>query len=345
MFNRENIKVRPLSEELEGIGLDPDRVMDDIERNSGLLEQHAGSPPSSEAVRPLYEEDLGGGGDNGGSDGDDIEIVLGEGVNSIDEGLVEWDGDDLQEGEEIEYLGEKLVKVKKGYRMKDVGGKKKLVKITKSEKRKEKRQRMKKRGKLRTAARMYAKRFKTKIKKRRARLKKKGSAGKGRMWRNENVAVAAQLQQLREELEASDVNTGEVTPFEEAAINAGWLALLLGECFEAMGDTEVGEMLYRMSDTAAGLSEEIEAAGGEMSEALEGKLTSLLEGVTKALATHEEIGSPSLFESIQMGVENGLYEDEDDDDENDHINEDGDDGDNGDDGDDSDDGIDFDDDE
>jgi hypothetical protein len=93
--------------------------------------------------------------------------------------------------------------------------------------------------------------------------------------------------------------------------------LLLGECFEAMGDAEAGTMLYTMSDTAADLSEAIEVAGGELDEDLEAKLTSLLEGVTKALATHEEIGSPSLFESIQMGVENGLYEDDDDEDDED----------------------------
>lgn len=331
MFNRENIKVRPLSEELESIGLDPDRVMGDIERNSGMLEEHAGSPPTSEAVRPqlLSEE----------TDVDDDGDI--EGIDFDDDAIVEWDGGEIGDDEELQFLGEKVVRVKAGYRVDPKSGK--LKKVKKSELRKEKTKRMKKRGKLRTAAKMYRKRFKTKIKKRQKRIKRSGKQKKGFRVRVEGT-VGDQLQQLREDLEQSDVNTGEVTPYEEAAINAGWLARLLGECFEAMGDVEAGEMLYRMSDSAADLSESIEAVNGELDEDLEAKLTSLLEGVTKALATHEEIGSPSLFESIEMGVQNGLYEDEEDDDD-DYIDEDDDGDTDGDDIDTDDDEIDFDDDE
>lgn len=337
MFNRKDIQVRPLSEELEGIGLDPDRVMDDIERNSGLLESHAGSPPASDAVRPrLYEE-----ADDPTSD--DEGITFTDGDEPIEgEGFVEWDGSDLADDEEVSFLGERMVRHKRGYRVDPKTGK--LKKVKASQKRKEKAQRRKKKGKLRAASKMYYKRKKTKIKKRRKRLSKSGKQKKGFIVRQEGVA--AQLNQLREELESSSVNTGEVSPHEEAAINAGWLAHLLGECFEAMGDDEAGEMLYRMSDTAADLSEAIEAVGGEMSEDLEAKLTSLLEGVTKALSTHEEIGSPSLFESLDMGEANGLYEDEEDD-EDDYIDEDDDGGDDIDTDDDIDDDgdIDFDDDE
>ena len=331
MFNRENIRVSPLGEELEKIGLDPDKVMSDIERNSGLLENHAGSPPSSEAVRPRpLSEEAGDAGDAGDLDG---------GSDLAEDGFVEWDGEDLAEDEEVSFLGERMVRHKRGYRPDPKTGKMKKVSV--QTKRKEKRERRKKKGKLRTAAKLYAKRKRTKIKKRRARLKRSGKQKKGFIVRQEGVA--AQLNQLREELEQSSVSTGEVTPHEEAAINAGWLAMLLGECFESMGDVDAGSMLYTMSDSAADLSEAIEAVNGELDEDLEAKLTSLLEGVTKALATHEEIGSPSLFESIDMGVENGLYEDED---EDDHIDEDGDgDIDTDDDDDSSDDGIDFDDDE
>lgn len=310
MFNRQNINVRPLSEELEGIGLDPDKVMGDIERNSGLLESHAGSPPASDAVRPLYEEVEAADGDfEDNFDDDDGE-----------EGIIEWDGTDLDEDEELEFLGEKIVRRRKGYRLDKSTGK--MVKVKTSEKRKERARRMKTRGKTRAASRMYYKRKKSKIKRRRKRLEKSGKQKKGFIVRQEGVA--AQLSQLREELEQADVNTGEVSPYEEAALNAGWLAMLLGECFEAMGDVEAGEMLYAMSDSAADLSESIEDAAGDLDEDLETKLTSLLEGVAKALATHEEIGSPSLFESIEMGAQNGLYEDDEDDDfdEDDYIDED-----------------------
>jgi hypothetical protein len=352
MFNRENVRVRKLSEELEEIGLDPNRVLDDIERNSGVLEEHTGSPPSSEAVRSkLYEEVDANADDDVDADADADDSDLDEDIEAA--GVVEWDGaDDLADDEEVSFLGEKMVRHKKGFRVDPKSGK--LKKVKTSDKRKEKSKRRKKRGKMRAAAKMYRKRFKTKIKKRAKRRKASGKQKAGFIVRQEGVA--AQLNQLREELEESNTNMGEVTPHEEAALNAGLLALLLGECFETMGDSDAGEMLYKMSDSAADLSEAIEAVGGELDEGLETKLTSLLEGVTKALATHEEIGSPSLFESIEMGAENGLYEDDDDDDdEDDYIDED-DDGDTdtdiGDDADDdagddesNDDVIDFDDDE
>jgi len=307
MFNRKDFKVRPLSEELEGIGLDPSKVMDDIERNSGLLEQHAGSPPTSEAVRPRLTEE------NESSDNDEHDTSE---ADDNEQQHVEWDGSDLEEDEDLVFLGERMVRRKRGFRVDPKTGK--LVKVTVKQKRKEKAARRKKKGQLRAAAKMYYKRKKAKIKKRRKRLSK--VAKKGFIVRQEGVA--AQLQQLREELENSDTNTGEVSPHEEAAINGGWLAWLLGECFEAMGDIDAGNMLYAMSESAVTLSEAIEAAGGEVSEELQSRLASLLEGVTKALATHEEIGSPSLFESIQMGVENGLYEDDEEDDDEDLISED-----------------------
>jgi hypothetical protein len=302
MFNRENIRVRPLSEELEGIGLDPDHVMDDIERNAGLLEQHFGSPPSSEAVRGrLVEEET------------EVEAEAQAELADFDDDDTELDLDEDETSlfDEAEVLDERIVVRKKGMRKDPKTGK--LVKVSIQQRRQEKRARMEKRGSLRAAARAYRKRFKTKIAKRRKRLAKK-PAKKGMIRRMESTAVA-RLSQLREELETSSINTGEVTPYEEAAINAGWLALLLGECFEAMGDVEAGEMLYAMGDSAAVLSENIEALEGELDEATEAKLAALLEGISKALATHEDLGSPSLFESIEMGAENGLYEDEEEDDE------------------------------
>lgn len=49
MFNRQNINVRPLNEELEDVGLDPDKVVGDIERNSGL-------PPLEEALKQIKHD-------------------------------------------------------------------------------------------------------------------------------------------------------------------------------------------------------------------------------------------------------------------------------------------------
>jgi len=315
MFNRRDVHVRPLSEELEELGLDPDKVMGDIERVSGKLID-GGSPLTSGAH--LVEE---------------AEAVA-EADPEVNDDDLFFEDDDESEGEytdeqlesmefdddvDDELLEKKLVFRKRGYRIKKVKGKKKLVKVTQKEKRVEKATRMHKRGTLRAASRMYRKRFASKIKKR-AKVRKRKPAKKGRqaIWQSD---VSSALANLREDLEASGVTTGEPSPYEEAALNAGYLALLLGEIFESVGDAEAGEMLRSMSDSAATLSEAIEANGGDVTEEIEAKLSSLLEGVSKAMSAHENLGEPSLFEAIEMGIENGLVEDIDED-EDDDIDED-----------------------
>jgi len=283
MFNRRDVQVRPLDEELEEIGLDPKKVMGDIEQVSNKLIE--GGSPLTSGARMVEETE-------GDSASDDDEII-------------DFEDDDDEDLDEA-------VKLKRvGFREKDG----KLVRVSKAEKRKEKMRRKKQKGKLRAASRMYQKRYKTKIKKRRKMLAKKGPARKG--FRRQVSDVAMELANLREELENSGAVDGEISPFVEAAINAGYLALLLGEIFECIGDQEAGEMLRTMSDSAADLSEAIEANGGDVSEATEEKLTSLLEGVSKAMAAHENLGSPGLFEAISVGFENGnpLFEDLMDDDD------------------------------
>ena len=288
MFNRRDVHVRPLHEELSEIGLDPDKIMADIEHNAGVLSE--GGNPLTSGARLVTEAD----------ENDFVQDELE--FDDVDDDELDEDDDELDEAIKMKRTG-----------FKEVDGK--LVRVTKAEKQKAKISRKKRKGKARAAQKMYRKRFKRKIAKRRKMLAKKGPARKG--FRRQFNSATMELANLREELENSGAVDGEVTPYVEAAVNAGYLSALLGEIFECVGDQEAGEMLYTMSDSAADLSEAIEANGGELDEATEGKLTSLLEGVSKALAAHENLGSPSLFEAIDMGIENGnpLFEDLDDDDE------------------------------
>lgn len=300
MFNRRDVHVRPLHEELSEIGLDPDKIMNDIEHNAGVLSE-GGNPLTSGArlVTEADEDDFVQ--DELEFDDDD---ELGEDV----EDELEFD-DDLDEAVKMKRTG-----------FKEVDGK--MVRVTKAEKQKAKIRRKKEKAKARAAQRMYRKRFRRKIAKRRKMLAKKGPARKG--FRRQVSSASMELANLREELESVSAVDGEVTPYVEAAVNAGYLSALLGEIFECIGDQEAGEMLYTMSDSAVDLSEAIEANGGELSEEFEPKLTSLLEGVSKALAAHENLGSPSLFEAIEEGIENGnpLFEDLDDDDDEDFEDDD-----------------------
>jgi hypothetical protein len=309
MFNRRDVVVRPLDEEIEELGLDPAKVMSDIERVSGKLIEGGSPLTSGGALTEDTDDDLVFEGDDAAD-----ELVFDDEGDGYEYSDAQLEAMEFDEDVDADLLDEKLVFRKRGYRMKTVDGKKKLVKMTSAEKKKERAKRMRKRGSLRAAARMYRKRFKTKIAKRRRQRKRK-PARKG-MQAIRMSDTSKELANLREELEQSGVSTGEPSPFEEAALNAGYLALLLGEIFESVGDAEAGEMLRAMSDSAATLSENIEANGGELDENTEAKLTSLLEGVSKAMAAHENLGEPGLFEAIDMGIESGaliVEEDEDED--------------------------------
>jgi len=306
----EDRTVRPLEEDIESLGLDPNKIIGDMDRNCKLVEEWSTAPLGGEGVRedPL-QEDCGCG---------DIYQEVGSDSAPSDV-YEEVDDDDEDIDGEPETMDEALKRRKKGYRM-DASGK--MVKVSKQQLRKEKAARRKKRGALKAASRLYRKRFKSKIAKR--RKMRKGKTKKGFIVRQESVNIQAsdRLSQLKEDLESTSTNTGDVSEYEDAALNAGYLAHLLGECFEAIGDQSIADMLYTMSDTGATISEEIEANGGELSESIEEKLNGLLEGVSKAMAAHEDLGQPSLHESIGMGIENGLLEDVDDDEDDEFLDED-----------------------
>jgi hypothetical protein len=171
----------------------------------------------------------------------------------------------------------------------------------------------KQRKKLRAAKKAYAKKYyarnKRKIAKRRkkalAKFGKKGLARLHKQHKRVMVAGIDRLSTLREEL-AENIET---TMPEQVATNAGWLAVLLGEVFESVGEGESAETLFELSDNAADLSERLTAV---TEETLEGRnsqeLEHLVTTVARALKIYEDIGSPSLWEAVQYEAENCLVE-------------------------------------
>lgn len=171
----------------------------------------------------------------------------------------------------------------------------------------------KQRRKMRAAKKAYSKKYyarnKRKIAKRRKKvLAKFGKKGLERLHKqHKRVMVAGmdRLATLREDL----AETMETTLPEQVATNAGWLAVLLGEVFESVGENEAAETLFELSDNAADLSERLSAV---TEESLQGRnsqeLEHLVMTVAKALKIYEDIGSPSLWEAVQYGISEGLIE-------------------------------------
>jgi len=162
-----------------------------------------------------------------------------------------------------------------------------------------------KKAALRVASRMYRKRNRRKILLRaKKKLKKFGSkmlaklhaAGKRVVMQHNDQALA----NLREALNNTSGAPDNDNSYEEAAYNAGLLAMHLGEVFEAVGDKESAETMYSVSDIAADLSEDLEKiAESDISEAQEEKLRRVLDQTTKALKVWEGMGSPTLFQAIE----------------------------------------------
>lgn len=169
------------------------------------------------------------------------------------------------------------------------------------------------RRKLRAAKKAYSKKYyarnKRKIAKRRkkalAKFGKKGLARLHKQHKRVMVAGIDRLSTLRESLEENI----ETTLPEQVAINAGWLAVLLGEVFESVGEGEAAETLFELSDNAADLSDRLSAV---TEESLTGRNAQELEHVVTTVATalkiYEDIGSPSLWEAVQYGISEGLIE-------------------------------------
>lgn len=171
----------------------------------------------------------------------------------------------------------------------------------------------KQRRKLRAAKKAYSKKYyarnKRKIAKRRKKaLAKFGKKGLERLHKqHKRVMVAGidRLSTLREEL-AENIET---TVPEQVATNAGWLAMLLGEVFESVGEGEAAETLFELSDNAADLSERLSAV---TEESLQGRnkqeLEHLVTTVANGLRIYEDIGSPSLWEAVQYEVSEAMSE-------------------------------------
>jgi len=317
MLGRQSVVVKPLHEELEEMGLDAEKVKRDILENSrgmpmatvnptALMESNAAVIEPTDDVPDVEESEEFGEFDIEETEESDDEFP------EVDE---DFDEDDDEVSEDDDEDGEELDEAFKVQKMK---------RLTSAEKAKAKKARRKSKGKRKAYAKKYYARAKKKIAKRRKKLLKKyGKKGLEKLHKQRKRLVAGidRLATLREELEGAGAPGTTVTPVEEAAINAGWLALLLGEIFESLGDADVAEMLEAISDSAASLSEELEGmTEDELSEDQQNSLRQIFEAVAKALEAHEDLGSPSLMEAIEYGIENGLMEDEDE--EDDELDED-----------------------
>lgn len=263
-----NKTVRPLTEELREIGLDPQKTIGDIQRTSALLDRRmnggngGGAPAFAGAGRQLQEVRNQPGAPNSQGTDDDLEEAM------------------------------KITKKKR---------------VTMGEKLKSKRGRRKRRSSLRKAAKMYYKKFKRKILKRSARkLKKFGKAGLAKLHKmGRRITMGDdRVANLREELNTGGTSENS-NPYEEAAFSAGMLSMYLGEIFEAAGDQESAETMYDVSDAAADLSEALaslreddEPEADQMQ-----RLERILDHSVRAIRVYEGMGAPSLFDVIEATEE------------------------------------------
>lgn len=285
--------VRSLKEDLQEVGIDPSRFIGDMDRATKAIDARArgwngGGPP--EALRRPLQEAGGAGGVTSVSVVAASRSALGTGGGTLDEAL-------------------KAVKKKRK---------------TASQRLKAKRSYRKVKAKKRLASRKYYARKGRKILRRaKMKLAKFGRAGLARLHkaRKRIVMMSADspIANLREDLNGSSTTPN---PYEEAAFSAGLLSVYLGEIFEVIGDKASATTMYELSDVAAAISEEFDALGeSEPSEAQAERLQKVLETVTKAIKMYESMGSPSLFEAIEVFEAKNGDEDEDEDDEDEDEDE------------------------
>lgn len=315
MLNYKANGIRSLDEELVSEGLDPDKVLGEIDRNIALMDQARPLVGAKrEAPRALRTE-------SANEVQDDVEepAVFGEDDDSDEEFAI--DGDDLDgvefsEDDDDEDLEE-------GLKLKKMRGAAMRAKARRGPKYKKK---------LRMA-KLYAKKFKAKIKRARAKVirmaggaaayaKKAAMAHKAK---KRLVMGMEELASLAEELESEGVATQEFSQYQEAAIDAGWLCTMLGEVFSCYGDFRAADALFGVAERSIGLSEDLVTVSDEedLSEDQEEALTKLLSATQRALAAWESLGSPTLSEAVEYAVqediefpgEANLSEDDDDDDD------------------------------
>lgn len=263
-----NKTVRPLSEELADIGLDPEKTLGEIHRTTALIDKRmngntGGGAPSyvNPGQRILHE----------------VNEYQQHSLMSHDDG----DGEGVEEAMQV------MRKQRKSA----------------AEKLKAKRSRKKRKSKLRKAAKMYYKKAKRKILQRaKKKLKKFGKAGLEKLHKMGRRIVMSddRISNLREDLNIGSASENS-NPYEEAAFSAGMLTMYLGEIFEAAGDLESAETMYDVSDAAADMSESWSVLGeeDELDEDQSEKLERVLDHTVKALKVYEAMGAPSLMDVIE----------------------------------------------
>lgn len=155
----------------------------------------------------------------------------------------------------------------------------------------------------------FRKRFKRKIARARAIIKKKFGGKprrKGFRVTREHAEDTSPLAALRESLndiEVADEVELEMNAFCETALNAGTLAEHFGEMFEAAGDEMSAERMFDLSDAAADLAlefAELDENVEELEEDNNHRLGVILDGTIKGLRLYEGMDSPSLGEVFEI---------------------------------------------
>jgi hypothetical protein len=293
-----NKMVRPLNEELAEIGLDPDKTLGDMRRTNGLLDArmrgaHGGGAPSyvrPGAARPPARE-------------------VGRTVTE--------EREPIEEGAEN---GVELHEALKSVKARIIRG---------AEKAKGKRAYKKVRSQKKAYGKKYRARNKRKIVRRAAMKARKFGGAKGlaklhKMRRRIVMQHAdSPLANLREDLNKVGGDITVSNSYEDAAMQAGLLALYLGEMFETYGDKQSAETMFSVSDTASDLADAFEHIDGdeELDEEQEEKLQAVLDSMVKGLRVYEAMGSPSLGEIVAV-VEGDDEEEGDEDEEDDEEDED-----------------------
>ncbi len=292
-------QVGTIEEGLTEVGLDAGKVIGEIERMTGRLQEvrkdpGAGGPPvpgkgepRAKENRDLYEgretprstHSAGGGGGGGGG---------GKALTLKEQAHAEMRAAGLDPSKNVEEAFKVIRKKRK----------------TSAQKLALRLYRKSKKAVLRVASRMYRKRNKRKILVRaKKKLKKFGSkmlaklhkAGKRIVMSNDTA-----LANLREDLNKVGGGDSEGNSYEEAAYNAGLLSMYIGEVFEVLGDVESAETMFALSDQAADLADTLEAVGdGDLSDGQEDKLRKILDRSVAGLKVWEGFGSPTLFQAIE----------------------------------------------
>lgn len=293
-------QVGTIEEGLSEVGLDPSKVIGEMERMTGkLAEARAGGPPirtegapsraaenrslyeGRETPRPAHAPQGGGG---------KPAVVKTLKAQAFEECLAA--GIDPSKNIEEAF---KVVKKKRK---------------SAAQKLASRLYRKSKKAALRVASRMYRKRNKRKILLRaKKKIKKFGSkmlaklhkAGKRIVMSNDQA-----LANLREDLNSPSGSAEKSNSYEEAAFNAGMLSMYLGEVFEVLGDEESAETMFSLSDQAADLAEALEAIEeGDLSDTQEERLRKILSRSVQGLKVWEGLGSPTLYQAIEASQATG----------------------------------------